>query len=130
MLPSRIKRTELTATRAALVALQGGRCAVCERKFSTKVVACVDHDHKLGHIRGALCRACNRLEGQLGNRVVMAGGTGMESQMLRNLADYWDKYSKGHPTMGVVWHPDHKTENEKRLERNRKAREKRAKLKG
>lgn len=44
-----------------LLRKQEGRCAVCGRdggKFKTKLA--VDHDHKTGHVRGLLCKYCNR----------------------------------------------------------------------
>ena len=45
--------------RAALHALQGGRCAVCGEGGAL----CVDHDHATGLARGLLCRSCNGREG-------------------------------------------------------------------
>ncbi len=41
---------------AARVALQDGRCAVCQEPM-TKM--CVDHDHDTGLVRGILCSPCN-----------------------------------------------------------------------
>lgn len=46
--------------RAALLARQGGACAIC--RASARSVA--DHDHGTGLLRGLLCRACNMREGQ------------------------------------------------------------------
>jgi Autographiviridae endonuclease VII len=42
---------------AALLASQGGVCAICA-KPATKTL-CVDHCHSTGRIRGLLCRKCN-----------------------------------------------------------------------
>ena len=50
---------------------QRGRCAVCRitisltDKDNSHTVACVDHDHEIGHIRGLLCNHCNRAIGLL-----------------------------------------------------------------
>lgn len=121
--PRKLKAAELVKVRVALQGHQGGVCAVCKRKLTGKVVACLDHNHETGFIRGVLCRACNRLEGQVKNRVTMAGGKENPVEILINLAKYWEHHST--PRYPYL-HPTHKTEAEKRLERNRKARLKRA----
>ena len=41
-----------------LLALQGGRCAICECQPRTRRLA-VDHDHVTGEVRGLLCTRCN-----------------------------------------------------------------------
>jgi Recombination endonuclease VII len=38
---------------------QGGRCAICRRKFSGKQNPHIDHCHKTQVWRGILCRFCN-----------------------------------------------------------------------
>lgn len=45
----------------ALVAGQGGRCAICQTNNpqGRGKKLCVDHCHETGKIRGALCHACN-----------------------------------------------------------------------
>ena len=123
----RLKTSEVAKVRVALQTKQGGCCAVCKRKLVGNVVGCLDHDHATGFIRGVLCRACNRLEGQVKNRVTMAGGKEDAVAILRNLADYWAEHQT--PQYNYL-HPSHKTEAEKRLARNAKARATRAKLKG
>ena len=42
----------------ALLALQGGRCAICRARPRSKRLA-VDHDHGDGAVRGLLCSRCN-----------------------------------------------------------------------
>lgn len=42
----------------ALLARQGGRCAICRARPKSKRLA-VDHDHKTGAVRGLLCSRCN-----------------------------------------------------------------------
>jgi hypothetical protein len=49
----------------ALLAAQGGGCAICSKKPRTKALA-LDHDHRTGRIRGLLCtglRGCNKALG-------------------------------------------------------------------
>lgn len=43
---------------AELLALQGGKCAICRARPISKRLA-VDHDHKEGDVRGLLCSRCN-----------------------------------------------------------------------
>ena len=125
----RLKTSQLTAVRTHLTKAQGGVCAICKRQFKGKVVGCVDHDHTSGHIRGVLCRACNRLEGQVKNRILMAGGKDNPVELLRGLVEYWEHYKT--PRTKYL-HPTFRTESEKRVERLAKQRAayKRKKLQG
>lgn len=119
----RLKTTQIEQARAILQKKQGNICPLCERKFSGRVVGCLDHDHKTGVIRGVLCRACNRFEGQVNNRVSMAGASADPVKFLSNLAEYW----KLHSTPQTIYlHPSHKTEDEKRILRNAAAVKRRA----
>lgn len=53
---------------AKLIQSQRGECKICKRKFtqSGETRACVDHCHNASHVRGILCRRCNRAEGIIG----------------------------------------------------------------
>jgi hypothetical protein len=96
-------------------------CPLCERTMGDDTV--VDHDHKSGEVRAVVCRWCNSLLGKLEN---WAGriGQGIDPQMfLRNVHTYLGPLG---PRRGVLY-PTHKTEDEKRLARNAKARKARAK---
>ncbi len=48
---------------------QNGKCKICTddislmSKDNSKNIACVDHDHSTGQIRGLLCNHCNRALG-------------------------------------------------------------------
>lgn len=48
----------------ALLAAQGGRCAICPRVLTVRQ-ACVDHDHTTQAVRGILCQTCNTVLGQM-----------------------------------------------------------------
>lgn len=121
--PNRLKSSQVEQARIIIAKKQGNKCDVCGRPFNGRVVGCLDHDHKTGFIRGVLCRACNRLEGQVLNRARMAGGSADPVTLIRALADYWQRHKV--PQTKYL-HPSYKTEEEKRLERNRKARVRRA----
>lgn len=43
----------------AIMAEQGGVCALCRRAKGLVKPLCVDHDHATGMVRGALCNPCN-----------------------------------------------------------------------
>lgn len=122
----RLKTTQVAKAREILARRQDGKCPVCGRVFSKSVVGCLDHDHKTGLIRGVLCRACNRLEGQVQNRILMAGGKEDPIKLLRGLCEY-RAYHAENPSKFT--HPTHKTETEKHTEKLKKQRERRAKLK-
>lgn len=57
----------------AMIASQGGGCAVCHAPESKKgrcgkpIHLSVDHDHESGVVRGLLCNDCNRAIGLLGD---------------------------------------------------------------
>lgn len=52
-----------------LVEWQHRQCAICRRKFTPSRLAYLDHEHKTGEIRGALCNRCNGLLGVVGEDV-------------------------------------------------------------
>src|SRR5215207_6629838 len=44
----------------ALLAAQGGKCALCGRKIGVSRRAAIDHDHSCERCGGRGCRACSR----------------------------------------------------------------------
>jgi Recombination endonuclease VII len=51
---------------STMLSAQNGECAVCEDSIvvsvsgkGSRTVACVDHDHETGKVRGLLCHSCN-----------------------------------------------------------------------
>ena len=56
----------------AMLAVQGGCCAVCGVEQTTDGRAFrVDHDHETGRVRGLLCHSCNVAIGLLKDDVVV-----------------------------------------------------------
>lgn len=57
----------------AIKRAQGGRCAVCRKRFPREGTEGkrihVDHCHKTGRIRGILCSSCNTGIGKLGDSI-------------------------------------------------------------
>lgn len=85
----------------------------------------VDHCHTTGEIRGVLHRGCNAMLGHLENNMPRNKLTGVVrlSKWLAGVIPYLHGTL---PRPGLLY-PTHKTEDEKRLLRNKRARTKRAK---
>lgn len=75
-------------------------------------------------VRGVLCRNCNGCEGKVYNLARRAKRDATPEWWLDQLRKYYDSH-KEQPT--DIYHPTYKTEDEKRLIRNKKARERRKK---
>lgn len=116
----KLKASLLPAYRARRLAEQGGVCELCGDK---PAVPCLDHCHKEGHVRGVLCRGCNAMLGKLENNRLRngLGNPGKWARFLSNIVPYLHRHA-----MGTVLHPTFKTDDEKRLARNAKARKTRA----
>lgn len=63
-----------------LLAVQDGRCAICERRPRKRRLA-VDHDHSTGEVRGLLCTRCNHK---------LIGSASESAAVLRRAARYLD----------------------------------------
>ena len=121
-----------------LLAQQGQKCLICDAplvqgkravyKGSQRGLPCLDHDHDHGAVRGVLCNTCNTGEGKI-RTAAMRYGMGKENYIdwIIKLAKYYHTRARK-PVLPYI-HPEHKTEDEKRLERNAKARKARAKKK-
>jgi hypothetical protein len=90
----------------------------------------LDHDHSTGVIRAVLHRSCNALLGKVENNYKRYGIKDITqlARMLGNVASYLSMYAP-HLVSDLPLHPTHKTEDEKRLLRNKRARAARAKAK-
>lgn len=121
----RIKRSEVKTITARLLRAQGGKCVLCQQKIPSGM-QCLDHDHTTGDIRSVLCRNCNGMEGKIYNRANRAKRKLTVLQWLTRLCKYYIYHSISRHNL-IHW--SHKTAEEKRLDKNRKARLRRAKKK-
>jgi hypothetical protein len=125
----RLTTAQLAPVRAKLLEKQAHVCPLCNgsMKGGQKKPA-LDHDHQTGYIRDVLCLNCNQFEGKTFNGARRSKNKLTEVQWLRNLLEYWERHET--PQHGGILHSTHRTAEEKRLEKNAKARKKRAALKG
>jgi hypothetical protein len=121
----RIKQAEIPIVKAALLQRQHNQCCLCPEPL-TMLSACLDHNHKTGLIRGVLCRNCNGIEGKIYNLANRAKRTLTPKDFLGQVILYWIKHEADQTGL---YHPLHKTVDEKRIATNAKARKRRAKLK-
>lgn len=118
----RLKAKELKAYRDQLLNSQGGLDPITGMRIEDP---CLDHDHKSGRIRGVLDRRTNAWEGKVINawrRCGLQKAGAPLSWSLIQLASYIHEDYDSRPL-----HPAHRTADEKRLVRNKKARLKRRK---
>lgn len=125
----KLARSGMRAYAAKLLKEQGGNCPLCGKPIDLHVKGegVLDHDHDTGRIRGVLHRSCNAAEGKISNA---AARWGAKSASYAAIIDYLDnliKYLRS-PSKPVIY-PMHKTEDEKRDDRNKRAREARAAVK-
>lgn len=125
-MPTRIKTTQLAGVLIQLVKKQGGKCAICGHPFTQRDVPVADHCHTKGYIRGALHNSCNGIEGRI-KKLAQRGHKGITAEKyVVGLGKYLDTHKV--PQYNYI-HPSHKTDDEKRLAINKKARMARAKAK-
>jgi hypothetical protein len=118
---NRLDKDELAKLRADIAATQGHCCALCGVNLHGQKM-CLDHNHKTGRIRSVLCVNCNGIEGKVFNLARRAKRERNEPAFIQSLIDYW-KFHTENPRSEI--HPTHKSEDEKRLLRNKRARRKR-----
>jgi hypothetical protein len=123
----RLNARTLTEWRSTQAEAQGNRCALCGDAFSPKNPPVGDHCHTTGLMRKVLHRGCNAALGHVENnapRYFLTDPVRL-AKWARNIAPYINPAQ--YP---AVYHPTHKTDDEKRELRNKRARKARAAKKG
>lgn len=117
----RLKKSQIPAHKQKLLEAQGGKCRLCNIDLITLPTKdlCLDHCHRHGVIRGVLCRNCNGIEGKIFNLANRGKRGYTPAAYLAMIVDYWRDVTVRPDS---VYHPDHRTEEEKRLKRNAVAR--------
>ena len=120
----RLKTAQIAGIRSAIAEKrQSNRCPLCERAFGSRVIACLDHDHVTGLVRGVLCKNCNGVEGKIKSLAVRGRMSLSMTKYLQNVSEYWEFYSTDRT--GLL-HPVHLTPSEKVEKRKLKAKKLRA----
>ena len=122
----RLKAKDIPALRAAIALDQNGKCWICSIDLGGEIKACLDHDHKTGRVRGVLCGNCNGIEGKVNNLSNRGKRDLTKMEFLDRIMAYWSLHNAC-PRHEI--HPTHKTADEKRIRRNKKAKERRLKKK-
>lgn len=122
----KMARSQMRAWVVMQVRKQGGLCPLCNSPIdlTKKGEGVVDHDHGSGLIRGVLCRACNGAEGKVANAAGRWGARSMDYAKIVPFLERLVAYLKKDPL--PIMYPFHKTADDKRLTRNKAAREARA----
>lgn len=123
----KLKATEVFKVRNDLAIQQGNRCAICKGQIGIKAPLdpVLDHDHQTGAVRGVLHRGCNSLLGKIENNAPRYGVRDVFA-FTNGVASYLSKHLTN---ITGLTHPTHRTDEEKRLLRNKRARISRAKKK-
>lgn len=116
---TRLTAKGLAEWRAQRLAANAGRCGLCQLPCVSPVA---DHDHATGELRDTICRSCNSGLGQIERAQVRFGIKNL-SAFLHGTVRYLQTHSV--PKHNLQY-PTHRTEDEKRLARNAKARKARA----
>lgn len=118
----RIKKKDIPAMRSRIAEEQGNCCALCGISLNG-VVSCLDHNHKTGLIRSVLCLNCNGIEGKIFNLARRAKRQSDEPTFVNKVLKYWEYWNENPSS---VLHPNHRTVEEKRIAKNKKAKKRRA----
>ena len=125
-MPRQLKQSEVKSVLDQLKKKQGNKCAICGRPFTRYDYAVLDHNHDNGYIRGALHNSCNGIEGRMKTLGYRSHKGVSSAEYIIGLGKYLEKHQT--PQYKFI-HPTHTTDEQKRLLRNKKAREARARKK-
>lgn len=118
----KLKSSEVAEYRKTALDEQGGHCMICSERIASGEEV-LDHDHKTGHVRGVLHRGCNAMLGHIeNNRARHMMKDGRLFRFLRGVQTYITADHTQRPL-----HPLHRTDDEKRVLKNKRARVARAK---
>lgn len=115
---NRLKPRDLPQWRMRQLAAQGGMCKLCSCSLDASD-AVADHDHKTGFMRGVLHRGCNAWLGKTENSIRI---NRLQNSIVHLVSSRVFDYM--HATLDI-YHPSFRTEEEKRLRRNKRARKRR-----
>lgn len=124
----RIKKGDVKGITAELAKKQDYICPLCARDLRTLPNKdwVLDHDHASGDIRSVLCRNCNGMEGKVLLYATRAKARLTAHAWMLRLMEYYKRHTV---KPSGIKHYTYETEEEKRLNRNAKARLARAKKK-
>lgn len=114
----RLPQSKLADFRAQQMEAQGRKCPI-SGWYLTADTAVADHCHRTGMHRGTLHSWINSCLGRIENAARSVGRDNNVPAFLRACAEYIEKYEQ-HPTF--IFHHTHRTDEEKRLKRNKKSR--------
>lgn len=105
---------------------QNGLCPLCLKPIDMTIPkeGVVDHDHDSGRIRGVLHRSCNAAEGKATNAVAQWGAKAQDYPTIVAYLKRMVAYLEAEPTK-MLYHA-HKTPEQKRVLRAKRARDSRA----
>lgn len=116
----KLTQSKVPQFRAQMLDDQQGRCMLCCEVVTDDAV--LDHDHKTGRLRGVLHRGCNAMLGHIENNRARNGLAGPRLfRMLERIEAYLTKSYDHHPL-----HHTHRDDEQKRIRRNKLARQRRA----
>lgn len=120
----KLKQKDIQVIKNKILKEQKYRCGLCGINLTSvpSRTICLDHDHTTGFIRGVLCSNCNGGEGKVKTQATRCKRGGSKENWIKSVLLYWLIHSV--PQTNYI-HPSHKTVQEKRLSKNKKAREKR-----